>query len=83
MGHPRPLVVYFRLFKQTYQFFQQQKCEKCPSSIWCWDSNPRPSERESLPITTRAGLPPYNFIYYFLQRAEPTTVQDVRQDQEG
>ena len=30
--------------------------KKCPSSIKCWDSNPRPLERESLPITTRPGL---------------------------
>ena len=26
-------------------------------SIRCWDSNPQPSEYESLPITTRPGLP--------------------------
>ena len=25
---------------------------KCPSSIWWWDSNPQPSEHESLPVTT-------------------------------
>ena len=30
--------------------------KKCPSSIQCWDSNPRPLEGESLPITTRPGL---------------------------
>ena len=30
---------------------------KFPSSIWCWDSNSQPSERESPPITTRPGLP--------------------------
>ena len=30
----------------------------CPSSIRCRDSNPRPFERESPPITTRPGLPP-------------------------
>ena len=33
--------------------------KKCPSSKRCRDSNPRPLERESLPITTRPGLPPY------------------------
>ena len=58
--HPRPLFVYFRLFKQTIQFLQQINVKKCPSSIWCWDSNPRPSEHESPPITTRPGLPPKN-----------------------
>ena len=31
-----------------------------PFSIRCWDSNPRPVEHESPPITTRPGLPPYN-----------------------
>ena len=32
-------------------------CEKmlCPSSIWRRDSNPRPSEHESPPITTTPG----------------------------
>ena len=39
----------------------------CPSSIWRQDSNPRPLERESTPITTRPGLPPLNsFIYLTL-----------------
>ena len=37
---------------------QQINVKKCPSSIWHQDSNPRPSERESPPITTRPGLPP-------------------------
>ena len=32
--------------------------KKCPSSIQCPDSNPRPLDCESLPITTRPGLPP-------------------------
>ena len=32
--------------------------KRCPSSIRCRDLNPRPSECESLPITTRPGLPP-------------------------
>ena len=31
--------------------------KKCPSSIWCWDSNPQPLEFESPPITTRPGIP--------------------------
>ena len=43
----------FYLFNQTsLQFLQQIYVKKCPSSIWCWDSNPQPSECESLPITT-------------------------------
>ena len=30
--------------------------KKCPSSIWCQDSNSQPLEHESPPITTRPGL---------------------------
>ena len=54
----------FGIFKQTIQFFTTNQCEKmsCPSSIRHWDSNPRPSERESPPITTRPGLPPYLWL---------------------
>ena len=47
----------FGLFKQTaLQFLQQIYVIKCPSYTRCRDSNPRPSE--SVPITTRPGLPP-------------------------
>ena len=59
MGHPRPLSVYFRLFKQALQFLQQINVKKCQSSIGCWDSNPQPLEHDSSPITTRPGLPPF------------------------
>ena len=54
---PASFFVYFRLFKQTLEFVQQINVIKCPSSIWCWDSNPRPSEHVSIPISTRPGLP--------------------------
>ena len=57
--------VYFRLFKQT--ILTTNICEKMlwPCSIRQWDLNPRPSEYESPPITTRPGLPPTNhFIYH-------------------
>ena len=33
---------------------------KRPSSIRRWDSNARPFQHESSPITTRPGLPPKN-----------------------
>ena len=36
--------IYFRLFKQTLQFLQQTNVKKCPSSIWCRDSNSQPSD---------------------------------------
>ena len=65
MGQPRPLFSFiFGLFKQTLQFLQQLYVKKCPSSIRCRDSNPRPSECESLPITTRPGLPPPDIFIY-------------------
>ena len=54
--------LYFRLFKPTLQFLQQIHVNKYPSSIWCWDSNPRLSGHESPLITTRAGLPPITHI---------------------
>ena len=59
--------VYFRLFhKQTITFLQPINLKKCPSSKRCWDSNPRPSEHESHPITTRPGLPPTTFKLYLV-----------------
>ena len=65
MGQPRPLFCLFSVFfKQTLQFLQYVK--KCPSSIRCRDSNPQPSECESLPITTRPGLPPQKYIILML-----------------
>ena len=55
MGQPRARLSFiFGLFKQTsLQFLQQIYVKKCPSSIWCRDWNPRLSEHESPPITTR------------------------------
>ena len=59
MGHPGLFFVYFRSL-QTHinTILQKIDVKKCPSSIRRWDSNPRPSERESPPITARPGLPP-------------------------
>ena len=51
---PASFLLIFSLFKQTsLQFLQQMYVKNCPSSIRYWESNPRPSERESLPIITR------------------------------
>ena len=55
--------LFFHLFSslQTHiTIFTANKCEKCPSRIWCRDSNLRPLEHESPPITTRPGLPPFH-----------------------
>ena len=47
----------FLSFQTNITIFTTNKCEKCPSSIRSWDSNPQPSEHESPPITTTQGLP--------------------------
>ena len=40
--NPRPLFHYLHLFQTKITIFTTNKCGKCPSSIWCWDSNPQP-----------------------------------------
>ena len=40
----------------------------CQSSIWCWESNLRPSGHESPPITTR---PLQKFLVLWLQKETP------------
>ena len=55
---PASFIMYFRYFQtNTTTNFITNICEKCPSSMRCWDSNARPLECESPPITTRPGLP--------------------------
>ena len=60
MDNPRPLLIYFWSFQTNITILTTNIFEKMlwPSSIWRWDSNPRPSERKSPPMTTRPGLPP-------------------------
>ena len=54
MCQPRPLLFILRSFSNTnHNFLLLINVKKCPSSIQCWDSNPRPLEHESSPITTR------------------------------
>ena len=45
----------------------------CPSSIRRGDSNPRPFEHESPPVTTRPGLPP---VFYSSFRHDYCSKQD-------
>ena len=75
MGQPRPLFRLFSVFsnKHHYNFYNKYMWKKCPSSIWCRDSNPRPSKCESLPITTRPGLPQvdFNFVNFFSFTTRP------------
>ena len=74
MGQPQPLFRLFsNLFKQALHFLQQIYVKK-----WCRDSNPRPLERESLPITTRPGLPPlyitfFTFLILFKEKRETSS----------
>ena len=53
MGQPRPLFHFCCLFQIHITIFPTNKCEKCPCSIWCRDSNSQPLEHESPPKTTR------------------------------
>ena len=46
---------FFKKMSHPRHPFLQKKCEKCPSSIWGWDSNPQPLEHESPPVTARPG----------------------------
>ena len=55
---PASFSLIFGLFQTNIiTIFTTNISEKCPSCIWCQDSNPQPLELESLPITTRTGLP--------------------------
>ena len=56
-ANPSLYFVYFRSFQTINTIFTTNQCDKCPSRIWRWDSNPRPFEHEFSPITTRPGLP--------------------------
>ena len=49
---------WFSVFSNINTIFATNICEKCPSSMQCRDSNTRPLEHESPPITTSPGLPP-------------------------
>ena len=51
-GIPTSFCLIRVFFKQTLQFLKQIHVKKCPSRMQYWDSNPQPSEHESLPSTT-------------------------------
>ena len=66
-NEPFPPLFHLFLYSQTNSItiFTTNKCEKCPSRAWCWDSNLQPSEHECPPITTRPRLlppPPQRYI---------------------
>ena len=65
MGHPRASFSFFQSFRiNIVTIFITNQSEKisCTSRLPSWDSNPRPPEHESSPITTRPGLPPYKVL---------------------
>ena len=57
---PASISFIFELFQTNNTIFTTIQCEQmsCPSSIRRRESNPRPLECESPPMTTRPGLPP-------------------------
>ena len=65
MGQTRPIFFFFWVFQTNSTIFTTNQCEKmaCPSRIRCRDSNPRPLDHESSPITTGPGLPPM-FVFF-------------------
>ena len=63
-ANPGLFSIYFRSFQTNFTTFTTNKCEKYPSNIWRRESNPRLLERQSLPITTRPGLPPNYFLLF-------------------
>ena len=68
IGQPRQLFHLFLSFQRhIITIFTTNKCEKCPSSIWCRDSNSRPLEHESPPITTRPGLTPKLYVNFVIK----------------
>ena len=67
---PASFLFIFDLFQANiHTIWQQINVKKCPSSIWHWDSNPRPSE--SPPMTTRPGSRPK--IYFSSRSFKPWT----------
>ena len=64
--NPSQCIVYFWSFLTNITISAKNQCEKCPSSIQHWDSNPRPLKQESSPITTRPGLPSLISLLIFL-----------------
>ena len=56
---PASFIIYFWSFQTNIiPIFKTNICEKMSIQYWCLDSNQRPSEHESPPITTGPGLPP-------------------------
>ena len=59
-ANPGLFFVYFWSLQTNITIYRTIIFKKCTHSIRSRDLNPLPLERESLPITTRPGLPPWN-----------------------
>ena len=71
--------IYFHLFQTNIAIFTANICEKCLSSLRCWDSNSQPLEHQSPPITTRPGLPPFQiFVNFSLHRKQQILIHCSR-----
>ena len=66
MGQPRPLFDLFTSFKHITICATNRYVKKCPSSIWCKDTNSRPLKHESPPIATRPGLSPKVCLWHLI-----------------
>ena len=67
MGQPQPRFHLFLSFQTHIKIFTTNKCEK----MSILDSNSRPLEHESPPITTKPGLPP-RVLHIFYNRVVDT-----------
>ena len=70
MGQPRSLFRSFQTNINTIFTVNQYEKMSIPSSLWHLDSNPRPLDHESSPITTRPGFTPKS--QYCFQRKSQT-----------
>ena len=70
MGQPRSLFRSFQTNINTIFTTNQYEKMSIPSSLWHRDSNPRPLDHESSPITTRPGFTPKS--QYCFQRKSQT-----------
>ena len=79
LANPGLFLVYFWSFQTNNTVLTTHQCKKCPSSIWCWDSNPQPLEHELSPITPRPGLPPtFAIIFQILFNLHIDWLIDVK-----
>ena len=77
-AHPGVFIIF--PFFQTHitNLTTNRYVTKCPSSTRFWDSNSRPLEHESIPITTRPGLSPTIVYNGYLNRKYSKHTNQIR-----